>query len=849
MVSPAHPLFRQLNGRDSDRELLERFVGSGDQDAFALLVDRHGPLVQRVCRRVLGDAHLADDAFQATFLLLARKAASLSNADAVGSWLFGVARRMSLATRRQRGRETVPLTQDLDTPVPEERREADTLLVILEEELARMPDHLRAPLIACYLQGQTQDEAALALGWSLSTLRRRLEEGRELLRSRLATRGSSLPACLLAGALLPALQPVPATLRAVLLALVAGGPVPASVATLLALGGTSTWLLKSVLIVAGFLVLLGLGYAATRLAVPPAPQPVALPEPGPEAPGGAFHAWVDPLPASAVTRLGTTAFRHGTGGYFRGGMPEGLAGVGFQPDGTIVSVGGERVRFWEPQTGRELHRDRAILTPRAGPQYMHLLPAAGQLIVPESDEAGFPQPVFTLWDLQEGRPQRNVRLAAEPVDPRVFGVSAVAAGGQAYAVLDHITQGVARIWHADGSLRSRLDAHFDRNDRIFLTPDGGTAITVEVSQRIRTWDTFTGKMRRQFGGGLGVPAAALLSPDGRWLAIAGKNRDLNPVVRLWDLSGEPSMSELLWPDLAGWPGTYAHLAFSADSGTLAAAAYLAGRPLHFATWSLPGEEAVFWQAPVRSCPPTSLAIDPQRHRLVMGGFSVLRLFDSTSGQELTPTDTHITGLRAVEFSPEGDRVISTDRSEEVREWDAATGQLLHVRPADPPVGGPSVDFPRFDLDIYTMLGARPGSGIPFGTITRKSFPMTAPQLIARTFDRSPDGKCLALTFAEEPPTRKEVSRIVLLDLATRQVRWELRTAEPPSMAVCFSPDGKRLAVGTTKVLLLDAATGATQTTFQGHRGAISALAFRADGRRLASASTDTTVLIWDCPAD
>src|SRR5438093_12490557 len=109
MVSHSSALFRHLGSPESDRELLARYVAAGDHDAFAALVDRHGPLVRGICRRLLGDAHLADDAFQATFLLLARKAGSLANADAVGSWLFGVARRVSLAARRPRNRGGRPL--------------------------------------------------------------------------------------------------------------------------------------------------------------------------------------------------------------------------------------------------------------------------------------------------------------------------------------------------------------------------------------------------------------------------------------------------------------------------------------------------------------------------------------------------------------------------------------------------------------------------------------------------------------------------------------------------------------------------------------------------------------------
>jgi len=202
--------FRSL----SDRRLLEQF-SAGNHDAFSALVDRHGPLVQSVCRRSLHDAALADDAFQATFILLARKASAIGRPDALAGWLFGAARRIAQQMVRQRERQ-----QRRERHVAQQRPEAresrpwDDLLRVLDEELDRLPERLRAPLVACYLQGRTQDEAARELAWPLITRRRRLAEGRERLRLRLERRGATLPAALIAAAVAPTADAaVPLALR------------------------------------------------------------------------------------------------------------------------------------------------------------------------------------------------------------------------------------------------------------------------------------------------------------------------------------------------------------------------------------------------------------------------------------------------------------------------------------------------------------------------------------------------------------------------------------------------------------------------------------------------------------
>ena len=186
--------------RLSDRQLLDRFMARHEEAAFEALLKRHGAMVQGVCRRVLHNAHDAEDAFQATFLVLARRAATISRRESVGGWLYRVAYNTALKAQAsaaaRRRREQRPDERSADDPLAEVT--GRELLTALDEELQRLPETYRAPLVLCYLEGLTRDESAGRLGFSQGTLQRRLEEGRERLRKRLERRGLALSAALLA---------------------------------------------------------------------------------------------------------------------------------------------------------------------------------------------------------------------------------------------------------------------------------------------------------------------------------------------------------------------------------------------------------------------------------------------------------------------------------------------------------------------------------------------------------------------------------------------------------------------------------------------------------------------------
>jgi RNA polymerase sigma factor (sigma-70 family) len=205
-ISDLHTLYRVgVLGGLTDAQLLEHYVAGRDEDAeagFAALVDRHGPMVLRVCRQVLGDPHDAEDAFQATFLVLARRAGSVRRRDAVASWLHGIARRVAMHARADAARRRVHERRSATMRDAETRDEGDIEgWPELHEELARLPSAYRESVVLCYMEGLTTAAAARRLGCAQGTVLARLSRARARLRRRLIRRGLTLSAGLVTAGL------------------------------------------------------------------------------------------------------------------------------------------------------------------------------------------------------------------------------------------------------------------------------------------------------------------------------------------------------------------------------------------------------------------------------------------------------------------------------------------------------------------------------------------------------------------------------------------------------------------------------------------------------------------------
>jgi len=191
--------------------LLDRVVARGDgaTSAFEAIVARHGPMVWGVCRHALRDRHDAEDAFQATFLILARRVGAIRERDRLGGWLHGVAARVAARARRDAARRPLDRPAEFAPPSPDDEAERRERAALLHDEIARLPGKYRDPIVLCHLEGCTHDEAAARLGWPVGTVRGRLARGRDRLRDRLTRRGLTVAAPLPFGR---ATSPVPEVL-------------------------------------------------------------------------------------------------------------------------------------------------------------------------------------------------------------------------------------------------------------------------------------------------------------------------------------------------------------------------------------------------------------------------------------------------------------------------------------------------------------------------------------------------------------------------------------------------------------------------------------------------------------
>jgi RNA polymerase sigma factor (sigma-70 family) len=298
----------QLAGQTevTDCQLLERFVRQRDHEAFQVLVRRHGRLVLGVCRRALRQRQDAEDCFQATFLVLARKAGAVRWQDSIAGWLYQVAARLAAEVRvREARRARREKESALRRAVPQ-GADLRELAAALDEEMGQLTERYRDPLLLCYLEGLTRDQAAARLGWPLRTLERRLSEARGRLQARLARRGLTLSAGLVAWSVAQDASAVPRALLNATVQVVAGcRAVPPRTAALVA-SAARTLLWDKVRQAAGALALAVLLVAGAGLAVRPAPALPAAPLPG-GAPAQAKVPPVAPVTAPRLQEAGTAA--------------------------------------------------------------------------------------------------------------------------------------------------------------------------------------------------------------------------------------------------------------------------------------------------------------------------------------------------------------------------------------------------------------------------------------------------------------------------------------------------------------------------------------------------------------
>jgi RNA polymerase sigma factor (sigma-70 family) len=666
--------------RCSDLELLAHFTERGDEAAFGHIVDRHGPMLLGYCRRQLRDAHLAEDALQATFLVLARKASSIRRRQSLAAWLYGVARRLA---RQARLADAARLRR--------ERRAADTrgqvvpgdsgwddLLRALDEELQRLPEQYRAPLLLCFLEGRTQDEAARQLGWSLNTLRRRLESGRELLRARMTSRGATLGAGLMAGCLAPsavrgALSP---PLRQAILAVARKGAdaIPSSVLALANRSGGMSTIAKLLL------TLVTAGAITAVIAGVYRQEPSTGPEPGKqsrETPGAGKLA-DEPLPKGAVARLGSLEFRHG--------RAVGLMSLAFTSDGKhLVSLAGGWARRWDIATGRaDINLGDGL---RHGSAGSDLITADGKLarmisLKPTKERPGFAWQ-FTEYELQSGNKRTFPLEHAKDLGADDSYISPAFISHDGSTMATRTDKGSIILWNgSDGKIIRLLKPSSGRYTALALAADGKTIVVGDDTHTIRFFDVASGIKQRAFTlENASAVADMVLSPDGKWLATTsgklenGGIRQKDDQLRLWNLHDGKDSRVL---EFSGQEARF--LLFTPDSRTLIAGTQGQGSPqsspITVRTWEVAsGKPGATWMRDAGLG--VQAAVSPSGKVLVTMNYSgVIRWWDLQTGAENRPVDGSPTGLSAVCFRPDGKTLLTVGHDLAVRQWDAATQRLL-----------------------------------------------------------------------------------------------------------------------------------------------------------------------------
>jgi RNA polymerase sigma factor (sigma-70 family) len=911
--NPTNPLLRHVRrlvdrtAPPSDRDLLRRFAAARDEAAFAELVRRHGPMVQGVCERILHNSHDAEDTAQACFLVLARKAGSLAWRPCVGPWLYQVACRLARKARAGGARRRVRLAGLPHRPVkvtPEEPSWRE-FHAILDEELDRLPAKYRAPLVLCYLEGQSRDEAAQQLGCPLGTLKSRLERGRELLRTRLGRRGVTLSAALAIVSLTsPTASATPAELAAAVTAKVAW----------LAQGVVRGLVLKLAVLLAVGALAAGAGLLMVR---GPDPQP-AEPPPGtspPAARAARTDRHGDPLPDEALTRLGTVRFRHG-------GLIRGLA---FTPNGRLlVAADSDGVRVWEVATGREVRR----LDNLPGAAGNASLSRDGKFVaVATSNPEG-----VVIREVATGRTVRP--FAARKVHSLVFSTD-----GKALAVLRR--DGGLELWDpAGGGLLHSLETGRDQVVSAAFSADSKTLVSGSEGGTIRIWEVASGKEVRRIPCPKGV-SKVHLSPDGRVLGVITHTKSQHDNVTVWtpddrlrllDTATGKELHQLSMRavEFGGELRVgFTDLAFAPEGKTLVTI----GMDGVLRVWEVatgkeqrrfPGFAGGVW----------AMAFSPNGDALALAeGGSTVRLIDPISGKDLSPTDGHRNHVSWAAVTADGRTVVTAAHDHSLRFWDPATGRELRRRalpgadnfvtqllPGGKTYLGRSADgvLRVYDLETGTELRTLRGDGgYPFalspdgktlaavtadskpirvldGTTSKtlhtldagvgrwilgQSFTPDGRQLIAWSPDKqvarwdvasgeklssfsvpagrfpppAPGGPGPSFTAQFSPDGQFLVfglqeDYLPMLDAKTGQEVHRFTTAPDGACFFAFSPDGKTLAWAGWRdptVYLGELATGKERHRFVGHRGRVTALAFTPDGKTLISGGEDTTALVWD----
>jgi RNA polymerase sigma factor (sigma-70 family) len=849
-------VLRSQDGADTpDAALLRRYVGQGDEAAFETLVRRHGPTVLGVCRRILPDPHDAEDAFQATFLVLVRKATGLRLHGTLGNWLYGVACRTARHARyagiKRRAKEAAMPAR---TETAEDARAE--LLPYLDRELERLPEKYRSVIVLCELQGKTRREAARLLRCPEGTVASRRARGLALLAKRLARHGSAVTSGALAVALseratasLPTSM-VSAAVKAA--SLIAAGRAAAPGAVSVQVAALAEGVMKAALITklkATSAVLFVVAVAATAVTAQGLRQRVDATELRPQGEEGrpALDRSGDPLPRQAIARLGTLRFRWPGGVWQAAVVPGGKQLLGLD-SGAVV--------LWDATTGKEIRRFEAPAPKQAGgPSYdvrlqsLAVSPdgktlAVGGIRTQNNTLVDCPLLLFDLATgsgLAEWPGHPSNGRSGYPLPAFVTPTLLVSAGDD----------GSVRLWDVTGPRELRrlaLPANSEvsavvpspDHERIFVAGwDGSASFWTE-------WVAATGKLVRREKGLPGHRVKLALAPDGRSLALAmGMGRPPEkPGSTEMRLYAGPAWKECRrWQSHGGDDVGWCSVAFSPDGKTIATG----GADGKVRRWdAVTGKEAGPVIDPCQRCSQNVAYLDADT--LATFGFqNTVKFWDAATGKPRRAFAGSELQVRAVAYAPDGRHVAVGGGDAPVRVWDAVGGEpVASLR------DGPSdVTCLEFSPDGKRAVSGDGGGRARLwdwakGDAPVKSFSDDKSPLLALAF--SPDGRRFA--------TGDEAGTVRVWEVASGKLVHTLKDGalqgqESRATALAFTPDGQALLCSAFSegIRRWDLATGKEVRRIglssPGHSNAVSGLVLSPGGRWAYSSGYDGSICVWE----
>jgi RNA polymerase sigma factor (sigma-70 family) len=822
------------SGEPTDAQLLRRFARQRDEAAFALLVQRHGPMVLGVCRRVLGNRQDAEDAFQAAFLVLARKAAAVGWRDSVSAWLYTVAYRLALRARAHDARRRFHERQVASMVRVETSGETvgQDWQPLLDEELSRLPEKYRAPLVLCYLQERSHAEAARELGWPVGSMSKRLARGRDLLRRRLARRGVNLTIGGVAAALA-------AEVRAALPGLLGEATVNAAMAfTAGTASGPAAVLAKEMLqnlffsklkVAVAVLMLLSVVAGAGALA-----QQMLLGGPVEENPpiaeadepkAARVDRYGDPLPDGAVARLGTVRWRH---------LRFAMRPV-FSPDGKVLaSVCWDTLILWDATTGKELRRlPTGPLVRFGGPDFT---PDGKTLaLLQDSGDVSF-------WEVATGKCVRTVALPPATGGGPYYHSLCLSPDGKVVAVTGDSDK-VYLLDAATGKVLHQLGSHRQTVTSLAFSPDGTSLVLFPIKRGIQFWEVNSGKLVRTVecpnDEPIFVPA---FSPDGRTLAFGTPNG-----IVFWDIATAKEVARLKSAEIE----RFGSIAFTADGKTLVSAFMGNSLGVKIHIWDLETRKQRF-MLDSRMLGHTGMGLSRDGKTVALGtADSTIRLWDVRSGQELfTEFQGHDAAVNWLAFLPDGKTLVTADDNGQLFQWDTASWKqnrkvrVYHHGFALSPDGKRFVteDFGRTmhvwacDTGAEIANMKRPEEG----WIRGLAFSQEDKALVSLSWNIG-KGRSAGL-IVWDAVRGKQNREVPLPGIDLEDV---LTLASPQALAL--TPDGQTAFVGNGQggIHLFDLQGGKQILHLAGHKNYAGALALSADGKTLLSGSVDRSVRVWD----